>query len=583
MGLYASGTIINLAIYAYKAAAGDEPSFFYGYDSVLALTVVLLNAFIGIAITYVYKYADAVVKSIAGSVTTGLLVILSAVLFGARVTILTGTGSLIIFTSTYIYMVRGPSSRSMPNSDQTTRNTVLPVKASAHDNDNEDAETVVVPEKLRRRPKLGACVLISLFLILAHVAMQSYDETSKHAAFGGVEQPPLVVEPSTIALLPTRANSVAYCITGDMRGMAAPAAHKSFRDNVLEVFTPKTDPPLIADTFYQVRMDMDSAFTVQQVALALDYLRPTEFIALPYIDEVPDNHCTTPPHTYPPASPDLTGARFYKQFRKVQNCYQHVQRREISQGWKYDILVRARPDMVWEDTYPISVYNASREQVGIRAYPPGWGSVSDHWAVVPRALGDIYFNAADVWLNCTTFDDFATHCPGHPRRGHPDEFNQECYLGKWLRDHNIVPVEYFNKFKLSNSQGETYKVTLARRYTPEHEWVSLDASSGVGTIGITEYAAKALGDVVFVEIPTVGTAVDAKEQLSAVESVKAASDVYAPISGEVVEVNEELGNEPSLINSSPFEKGWIAKIKVSDKAQLDALMDEAAYADHIKE
>ncbi|KAI8588370.1 glycine cleavage H-protein-domain-containing protein [Geranomyces variabilis] len=122
-----------------------------------------------------------------------------------------------------------------------------------------------------------------------------------------------------------------------------------------------------------------------------------------------------------------------------------------------------------------------------------------------------------------------------------------------------------------------------RRYTPEHEWVSLDASSGVGTVGITDYAAKALGDVVFVEIPTVGTAVDAKEQLSAVESVKAASDVYAPISGEVVEVNEELGNEPSLINSSPFEKGWIAKIKVSDKAQLDALMDEAAYADHIKE
>ncbi|TPX55713.1 hypothetical protein PhCBS80983_g05086 [Powellomyces hirtus] len=121
-----------------------------------------------------------------------------------------------------------------------------------------------------------------------------------------------------------------------------------------------------------------------------------------------------------------------------------------------------------------------------------------------------------------------------------------------------------------------------RKYTPEHEWVSVDGQ-GVGTIGITDYAAKALGDVVFVEIPTVGTAIEAKEQVSAVESVKAASDVYAPISGEVVEVNDALGNEPSLINSSPFDKGWIAKIKISDKGQLNALMDEAAYADHIKE
>ncbi|KNC99587.1 glycine cleavage system H protein [Spizellomyces punctatus DAOM BR117] len=121
-----------------------------------------------------------------------------------------------------------------------------------------------------------------------------------------------------------------------------------------------------------------------------------------------------------------------------------------------------------------------------------------------------------------------------------------------------------------------------RKYTPEHEWVSVDAN-GVGTVGITEYAAKALGDVVFVEIPEVGTPVLQKEQLSAVESVKAASDVYAPLSGEVIEVNQELESEPSLINSSPFEKGWIAKIKLTKKEELDGLLDEAAYAEHIKE
>ncbi|KAJ3024278.1 hypothetical protein HKX48_003103 [Thoreauomyces humboldtii] len=138
------------------------------------------------------------------------------------------------------------------------------------------------------------------------------------------------------------------------------------------------------------------------------------------------------------------------------------------------------------------------------------------------------------------------------------------------------------RFVASRAGFLSVRSYATRRYTAEHEWVSVDAN-GVGTIGISDYAAKALGDVVFVEIPTVGTAVEAKEQLSAVESVKAASDVYAPVSGEVTEVNDVLGNEPSLINSSPFDKGWIAKIKISDKAQLESLMDEAAYTNHIKE
>eukprot|EP00842_Homolaphlyctis_polyrhiza_P005918 jgi/Hompol1/6327/HPOL_002249-RA len=119
-----------------------------------------------------------------------------------------------------------------------------------------------------------------------------------------------------------------------------------------------------------------------------------------------------------------------------------------------------------------------------------------------------------------------------------------------------------------------------RRYTPDHEWVSL--SNGVGTIGISDYAQKALGDVVFVEAPSVGTVLKVKDTLSAVESVKAASDVYAPVSGEVVEVNAALADEPSLINSSPYEKGWIAKIKLSDESQFQKLMDEAAYAKHIE-
>ncbi|KAL2915529.1 glycine cleavage system H-protein subunit [Polyrhizophydium stewartii] len=119
-----------------------------------------------------------------------------------------------------------------------------------------------------------------------------------------------------------------------------------------------------------------------------------------------------------------------------------------------------------------------------------------------------------------------------------------------------------------------------RRYTADHEWVAV--SNGVGTVGISDYAQKALGDVVFVEVPEVGTQLQRKDTLSAVESVKAASDVYAPIAGEVVEVNTDLADEPSLINSSPYEKGWIAKIKIEDESQLEALMDEAAYQKHIQ-
>ncbi|KAJ3207966.1 hypothetical protein HDU67_007108 [Dinochytrium kinnereticum] len=121
----------------------------------------------------------------------------------------------------------------------------------------------------------------------------------------------------------------------------------------------------------------------------------------------------------------------------------------------------------------------------------------------------------------------------------------------------------------------------ARKYTADHEWVSV--SNGIGTIGITDYAQKALGDVVFIELPEVGKVVSKKDNIGAVESVKAASDIYAPISGEVVESNAALADEPSLINSSPYKEAWIAKIKIADPAQIEALMDEAAYAKHTEE
>lgn len=113
------------------------------------------------------------------------------------------------------------------------------------------------------------------------------------------------------------------------------------------------------------------------------------------------------------------------------------------------------------------------------------------------------------------------------------------------------------------------------RYTKDHEWLRVDGD--VGTIGITDYAQEQLGDVVFVELPDVGKTIAKGGDAAVVESVKAASEIYAPVDGEVAETNEALVAEPGLVNSDPTGKGWFLKLKLSDPSQLDALMDEAGY------
>lgn len=122
---------------------------------------------------------------------------------------------------------------------------------------------------------------------------------------------------------------------------------------------------------------------------------------------------------------------------------------------------------------------------------------------------------------------------------------------------------------------------LSSYFAESHEYAKVDG--GVATVGITEFAANALGDIVFVDLPEVGDEVEKGESFGAVESVKAASDVYAPITGEVVEVNEALADTPDMVNSSAMEDGWFVKIKVSDEGELGDLMDPAAYEAHIAE
>ena len=117
------------------------------------------------------------------------------------------------------------------------------------------------------------------------------------------------------------------------------------------------------------------------------------------------------------------------------------------------------------------------------------------------------------------------------------------------------------------------------RYTEQHEWVKVEGD--VALVGITDFAQNALGDVTFVELPAVDQQVQKGDDIVVVESTKAASDVYAPVSGKIVEVNTAIEDEPEAINADPFNRGWLVKIQISDPSEIEALMSPEAYAKHI--
>lgn len=119
-----------------------------------------------------------------------------------------------------------------------------------------------------------------------------------------------------------------------------------------------------------------------------------------------------------------------------------------------------------------------------------------------------------------------------------------------------------------------------KRYTKEHEWVVLDGD--IATVGITDHAQEQLGDVVFVELPEVGREVTAGEACAVVESVKAASDIYAPLTGKLVETNSEITDNPSLVNSDAEGEGWFFRLEIDDTAALEALLDEDAYIEYVE-
>ncbi len=118
-----------------------------------------------------------------------------------------------------------------------------------------------------------------------------------------------------------------------------------------------------------------------------------------------------------------------------------------------------------------------------------------------------------------------------------------------------------------------------RKYTQEHEWVQVDGDTAI--IGVTEYAAGELGDIVFVELPEIGEEFSQGDTAGTIESVKAVADLYLPLSGEVVAVNEAVADSPELVNSSPMDDGWLVKVRLGDAGELDALLDAAAYQELI--
>ncbi|XP_047451500.1 glycine cleavage system H protein, mitochondrial-like [Mugil cephalus] len=143
------------------------------------------------------------------------------------------------------------------------------------------------------------------------------------------------------------------------------------------------------------------------------------------------------------------------------------------------------------------------------------------------------------------------------------------------------PLQLASKPYLRRTLASSSRLLAALKFTDKHEWIRVE-DAGIGTVGISNYAQEALGDVVYCGLPEVGTQLAQQDEFGALESVKAASELYSPLTGEVVEVNTLLTDNPSLVNKSCYKDGWLMKMTIANPAELDALMDETAYERYIR-
>ncbi|XP_053175011.1 glycine cleavage system H protein, mitochondrial-like [Scomber japonicus] len=149
------------------------------------------------------------------------------------------------------------------------------------------------------------------------------------------------------------------------------------------------------------------------------------------------------------------------------------------------------------------------------------------------------------------------------------------------RSATLSPLQLATAPYFRRTLASSCRVSAALKFTDKHEWIRVE-DDGVGTVGISNFAQEALGDVVYCGLPEVGTQLAQQDEFGALESVKAASELYSPLTGEVVEVNTLLADKPGLVNKSCYKDGWLMKMTIANPAELDALMDEAAYERYIR-
>jgi glycine cleavage system H protein len=159
-----------------------------------------------------------------------------------------------------------------------------------------------------------------------------------------------------------------------------------------------------------------------------------------------------------------------------------------------------------------------------------------------------------------------------------------CLVSRSSRTSTVISKSILTLNVTSNSGAAAFSTTLRslaeRRYSEKHEWVTLEGN--VGTVGVSKYAQEALGDVVYVQLPDIGSEYSADDEVGAVESVKAASEVYTPLSGKIVDINKALEDKPGLVNSSCYENGWLFKVELSKKEEYEALMNEDSYTKYLQ-
>ncbi|CAI5664377.1 glycine cleavage system H protein, mitochondrial [Oreochromis niloticus] len=158
--------------------------------------------------------------------------------------------------------------------------------------------------------------------------------------------------------------------------------------------------------------------------------------------------------------------------------------------------------------------------------------------------------------------------------------NFSTVLPLLARSASLSPLQLASKPYFGRTLASSSRLSAALKFTDKHEWIRVE--DGIGTVGISSFAQEALGDVVYCGLPEVGTQLAQQDEFGALESVKAASELYSPLTGEVVEVNTLLADNPGLVNKSCYKDGWLMKMSISKPAELDSLMDEAAYERYIR-